>query len=730
MTTAPARAASRLLSTISVRAALLAGTACALMIGSTQSALAACTGDGNANTCVLVIGPAGAGQEDIATGSIDALGDVDTLQFSGSGLTLNANAIGTTIGTPATVRFANFENATVLSGSDLTLTGSTSDTIVSLNWLVEDNADLIALGGNAIGNNSAVTINGPSGYFQVGGNSLDETIGSLAGSGIAEILNGRTLIAGGNNGSTTFSGEIAGVGGKFTKTGSGKMILTGATSFTGLLTVAGGILEVGPGGSIASAGGVATVLGAQLTGKTPYTINGGLTNLGRVTGDVTINGNVSSANGMLPGATSIPAGGTDDNPGQSMGTIQINGNYTALSTGAYFGMFVDLDNHTQDLVNINGDVTGSVPTWLYVVEFDSDPDAGAPTTGNGILMVNVEAGHTVNANAFRQGYAINSGAYQYLFRYIENYSGGGGDDGFFLQSFVRDEVIAQPALLTAGQTLVSQCFRDGQRIPDSPKGATYGRAWAAYHQGSTSFGADTGIEMDEDFSCSTGGMDWRMGYGWFGGISGGFGDATVDFTTDAGPAKLEGDARLVELYASFTSSAFFVNLSAGYSDIDWTLDGTLIAPVLTSATGIVASAQAGVALALSPFAVKLIGAVNYDDTNCGDDCLGVAVSEDTGLVEAVGTVRIDGAGWGGAVRPWLSASYSDVINGGANSVTAGTANPVTISSDGNREMLSIDGGLQTYLDENFALFADGGYRESLAKDVTGYKAGVGLKLYW
>jgi hypothetical protein len=38
--------------------------------------------------------------------------------------------------------------------------------------------------------------------------------------------------------------------------------------------------------------------------------------------------------------------------------------------------------------------------------------------------------------------------------------------------------------------------------------------------------------------------------------------------------------------------------------------------------------------------------------------------------------------------------------------------------------------LQAYLDENLALFADGGYRDSLNKDVTGYKAGVGLKLYW
>lgn len=716
MTTAPARAASRLLSTISVRTALLAAVSTVALANSASAAnVAACSSAPSAGneTCVIVLG-------DVTAPAIDALDGTDTLDFDDNGNTITVATDN--FGTGANGVFVNFEEAIVRNGTTVNLNGSASPG-APVNWTIEGILNIA--NGDAIGN--AVNVNlASTGVLNV---NDGDTIGKLSGAAGSSVViaSGELLIAGLNGGTSTFAGVLSG-GGDFTKAGAGIMTLTGTNTLTGALNVAGGILEIGVGGSIDDVTSVTTVPGGQLTGKTAYTINGPVTNGGRITGNVTINGDVSSSGGLLPGNSSIPPGGVSDNPGQDMGTIYINGNYTATASTAYVGMFVDLDAGTQDLLNINGNVTGTIPTSLFVVEYDATPDAGNPTVGNGIQLVNVESGFTVSPDAFKLSYTpIAAGPYQYLLRYLENYAGGGGDDGFFLQSFVRDEMIAHPALLTAGQTLISQCFRDGQRIPDSPKGATYGRAWVDYRQGSATYGADTGIDMDQDFSCSTGGMDWRMGYGWFGGISGGFGDTTVDLTTAAGPGQLDGDARLVELYASFTSSAFFVNLSAGYADMDWTYNGNAMPAIMTTSTGIIASAQAGVAVSLGPLAAKLIGSVNYDDTNCGEDCFGFKVNEDTGLVEAVGTVRIDGAGWGGSVRPWLSASYSDVLDGGVNTVSLGA---VSIDSEGHREMISIDGGLQTYLDENFALFADGGYRESLAKDITGYKAGIGLKLYW
>jgi outer membrane autotransporter protein len=390
-------------------------------------------------------------------------------------------------------------------------------------------------------------------------------------------------------------------------------------------------------------------------------------------------------------------------------------------------MFVDLDaalpangtpGTTHDFLDIIGNASGT-PTKLFLAEFDDAVDTGTPTTGNGIHVIDV--GGTTTPGAFIQGNALTAGAYQYVLRYVA------AENGYFLQSAVRDEMSAHPAALSASQAIVRHCFRDDQRVPDSPKGATYGRAWFGYHKGASNFGADTGIDMDLDFSCSTGGMDWRMGYGWFAGVAGGFGSGNIDLTVPSGPATMDGDARVIEAYAAYTSSSFFINLSAGYSDMDWAFSGVLLQTDPTSVSGLIASAQAGFALDLDLIAVKLFGALNYDDSSCGDNCFNYAVTEDTGLVEAKGTVRFDGVASGGSIRPWASVSFSDVLSDGTNTVSVGA---VSASSDTNQALLSLDAGLQAYLDENFALFADGGYHESLSKDISGYKAGAGLKLYW
>jgi autotransporter-associated beta strand protein len=735
MTTAQARAVPFVFANL--RNALMATASAGLLIALAPTANAApdcAAGTNGDDTCIITLN--NTATEDVDAGTQATTSPGDRLQFGGvPNFSFDAGRIGVATG------LEGFETFEKIDANTVTLTGTATAVTP---WTVSAGT-LLATGHTAAGqgnilDSSAVTVaNGATfGLIGAGGNS--ETIGSLSGVAGSFVTLGGTgiLTAGGNGTSTTFAGEISGTGG-FTKTGGGIMTLTGNNSYGGATVVSGGILEIGVGGDIASSSSVTTSNGGQLTGRTAYTINGPVTNNGRVTGNVTITGNVTSSNGMLPGNTSIPAGGTDPNPGQDMGSIFIDGTYQTSGPGAYFGMFIDIDaalavagpgdgtpGVTHDFVTIDNNFLGGAtnPTSFAIASFTSAPVGGA-TSGNGIQLLAITGGGTNTGTEFVQGNALVAGPHQYLVRYVADYSGT--DDGYFLQSAARDELVAHAGLLSAGQSLIRGCFRDDQRIPDSPKGATYGRAWFGYRQGNSSFGADTGVEQDQDYSCTTGGMDWRMGHGWFGGVSGGFGSSDSDIVVPSGTGKIEGDGRVIEAYAAFTSSAFFLNLSAGYADLDWHYTSRLGFADATS-SGFIGSAQAGIGLGLEPIAVKLIGMVSYDGTNCGDDCFGIAgTSEDTGLIEAKGAVRFDGVTWGGSIRPWAQVAYSTILSDGVNSVTAG---PYAIVSDTNDELLSIDAGLQSYLDENLALYLDGGYNESLSKDISGYRASIGAKLYW
>ena len=468
-----------------------------------------------------------------------------------------------------------------------------------------------------------------------------------------------------------------------------------------------------------------------------YTINGPVV-IGnapaRLTGNATINGDVNSKGGLQPGNTSVPPGGPGENPGQDMGTIRINGNYSATGASAYVGSFIDLDaaapaggtpgfGGTHDFLDINGNITGTQKTMYALASFQPSP-TGFATTGNGIQAIRITG--TSSGNDFYQGSALNAGGYQYLLKFVPNYNLA-GDDGYFLQSAVRDELVVRPAVISAGQTLVRDCYHDNQRVPDSPKGATYGRGWIGYGRGSSTFGSDTGVNSDVNFSCTTGGMDWRMGGGWFGGVSGGFGDTDGNVTTPAGVGKFTGTGRAAEVFATFTSSALFINLSAGYNAMDYTYNGALTSGLVGKTAGLIATAQTGVALDLDAIAVKLLGQLSYDGTNCSDSCFGVRAQQDSGLVEAKGSVRFDGVANEGSIRPWVALSFSDVLSNGINTATINT---VSVSQDANSQLVSLDGGMQAYLDQNFALTLEGGYHESLTVDVSGYKAAVGLKMYW
>ena len=115
-----------------------------------------------------------------------------------------------------------------VSGAN-TYTGATNVNAGTLQAGIATNAGNTA---GAFGVNSTVTV---SAGATLDLNNFNETIGSLTGAGNVTLGNaaGGTLTTGGNNTSTTFSGNITGTGANagLTKTGTGTFTVSGVNTY-------------------------------------------------------------------------------------------------------------------------------------------------------------------------------------------------------------------------------------------------------------------------------------------------------------------------------------------------------------------------------------------------------------------------------------------------------------------------------------------------------------------
>ncbi|WP_138106828.1 autotransporter-associated beta strand repeat-containing protein [Candidatus Rhabdochlamydia sp. T3358] len=284
------------------------------------------TGGTIINVGTLALSGAGAlsSTGDVAIGSGGATFDISAINaasqtignltgVAGGFVTLGAKGLIT--GTASNDTYAG-----VIQGTgSLTKQGSGIFTLTGANTYsggTTINAGTLALSGaGALNSTGDVAIN--AGTFDISGiTAASQTIGDLSGAGTIN-LGAKELVEGTAN-STTYAGVIQGIGGSFTKQGSGTLMLTGTSTYTGGTNInAGTLLVNGEIGSTVTVAANATLGG---TGTVGDLINGGFVS-----------------------------------PGESIGTLTVNGNYTQLPNGQ-LDIEIDPDGST-DLLDITGTAT-------------------------------------------------------------------------------------------------------------------------------------------------------------------------------------------------------------------------------------------------------------------------------------------------------------------------------------------------------------------------------------
>ncbi|AMV21170.1 Antigen 43 precursor [Planctomyces sp. SH-PL14] len=334
------------------------------------------------------------------------MGPVGRAEFFGNATAGNASI---TTGFASTLNFygnATAGNATLtLNGFGVDFNGNSTAGDATLL-----NNSLIVFRGNSTGGNAAV-VNAATADVDISQlNSAGTTLGSIAGEGTIS-LGSKTLQIGGNDASTQFSGVIrdggagGGTGGSLTKVGTGTLALAGSNTYTGVTTIQEGTL----------------LITGSTTSDTTVEAGGTLAGTGTIVGDV-FNGGI-----VDPGNAGI-------------GTFTIDGNYTG--TGGVLRIESVLGNSSSpaDLLVVNGNVSGQ--SFVQVV---NNGGLGAPTTGDGIRIVDV--GGVSAANAFVLAGPVNAGAYNY-----QLFLGGSGDpNDWFLRSGLRPAAAAYPIVPSLAQ---------------------------------------------------------------------------------------------------------------------------------------------------------------------------------------------------------------------------------------------------------------------------------------
>ena len=221
----------------------------------------------------------------------------------------------------------------------------------------------------ALPETTTLNLSGNTAAFDLNGNN--QPVASLSGvAGSRIILGGGALTVGSDNTDATFAGDIsdsggdsARTGGTLTKVGSGLLMLTGTSSFSGGVTVKGGVLQINSDANLGAASGTLTMAGGSLRSTGNVGMMRQVNLAANATFELanetylTVSNTVSGTGGLTKAGTgylTLVGGQTYTGP------TTVQGGFFKLESGSLASSSVNLSSATFYLSNDTGVYAGNI----------------------------------------------------------------------------------------------------------------------------------------------------------------------------------------------------------------------------------------------------------------------------------------------------------------------------------------------------------------------------------